>query len=466
MLDIKWIRGNQDALKKALISRGEIDFGDEKIKELLGKAGIEPKRSKESFEFLISKYNEIENEKIKKLEELDAERRQYLFQVENLKSNRNKVSQQVAARKAAKQPADDLLSGMKEASDAIKSLDEKVAGVDARLEELLLTIPNVPNSTVPIGGGDLENLEIRRIGTPRKFDFKIKDHVDLGTDLKILDLERAGKISGARFSVLKGAGARLERAIITFMLDHHTLKNGYKEIYPPVIVNSTALRGTGQLPKFEGDQFKLREMDYYLIPTAEVPVTNLHANEILPESALPIKYVAFTQCFRSEAGSYGKDTRGLIRQHQFDKVELVKFSHPDKSYEEHEKLTADAESILKALDLPYRTVVLSSGDVGFCSAKTYDLEVWLPSQNTYREISSCSNFEDFQARRANIKFKGDEKNAKATLVHTLNGSGLAVGRTWVAILENYQDSGGRIAIPDVLKPYMGGATHLEKEDFV
>ncbi|MBF0406301.1 MAG: serine--tRNA ligase [Candidatus Riflebacteria bacterium] len=466
MLDIKWIKSNPDLLKKGLISRGELDWSSEKVTTALSEAKLEAKKTKESLKFLNEHSNIVDIDKIKKLEELDSEKRQYLFEVENLKSNRNKVSQQVAARKAAKQPADDLLSGMKQVSDDIKALDEKVSCVDLKLEELLLTVPNVPHCSVPIGAGDEDNPEARRFGTPKSFSFNPLDHVDLGVNLKILDLERAVKISGARFSVLKGSGAALERAITSFMLDHHTQVNGYKEIYPPVIVNANSLRGTGQLPKFEADLFKLRDQEYYLIPTAEVPVTNLHSNEILPETALTIKYCAFTQCFRSEAGSYGKDTRGLIRQHQFDKVELVKFAHPDKSYEELEKLTSDAESILQTLGLPYRLVTLSTGDMGFSAAKTYDIEVWLPSQKTYREISSCSNFEDFQARRANIRFKGEGKTAKTAFVHTLNGSGLAVGRTWVAIMENYQDENGKIFIPEPLRKYMAGKTHIEKEDFI
>lgn len=462
MLDIKWIRANPVALKQALIKRGDIDFENPDIKSLLTKAGLPAQRNQATLAFLAEHAENVPLARLGDLEAIDAERRKILFEVENLKAERNKVSEEVGKRKAQKQPADDLLAGMKEVSEKIKALDAQLAELDTRISDILMTIPNVPHATVPIGGGSEENVETRRFGTPPTFSGMIADHVDLGTRLGILDLERAGKIAGARFAVLRGAGARLERALIAFMLDLHTQKHGYTEVYPPFMVNATAMRGTGQLPKFEADLFKLRDADYYLIPTAEVPVTNLHAGEILPESALTIKYTAYTPCFRSEAGSYGKDTRGLIRQHQFDKVELVKFAHPDKSFEELEALLADAEQVLKILGIPYRVVCLSSGDLGFSAAKTYDIEVWLPSQNTYREISSCSNFEDFQARRANIRFKGDGKGAKPAFVHTLNGSGLAVGRTWLAILENFQDEGGRVCIPEALRPYMGGMTHIEK----
>ncbi len=341
-----------------------------------------------------------------------------------------------------------------------KEYEKELEAIDNELTELLMGIPNAPSDTIPIGTDDKANAEVRKWGTPRTFDFKIKDHVDLGADLKILDFDRAAKIAGARFSVLRGTGSKMERALINFMLDVHTQQHGYTEYEPPVIVNSEALRGTGQLPKFAEDLFKLEGMDYYLIPTAEVPVTNLFAKEILKESDLPMKMCAYTPCFRSEAGSYGKDTRGMIRQHQFDKVELVKYAHPDKSYEELESLLNDAEHILQLLELPYRVVALSTCDMGFSAAKTYDIEVWLPSQNCYREISSCSNFLDFQARRAQIRFKGEGKGT--SLVHTLNGSGLAIGRTWLAIVENYQDENGRIYIPDKLQPYMGGMTHIEK----
>ncbi len=462
MLDIKWIRANPVALRQALIKRGDVDFENPDIKSLLTGAGLPAQRAQATLAFLAEHAEKVPLARLGDFDAIDAERRKVLFEAENLKAERNKVSEEVGRRKAQKQPADDLLAGMKEVSEKIKALDAQLADLDTRINDILLTIPNAPHATVPIGGGSEENVEVRRIGTPPTFAGKIADHVDLGTRLGILDLERAGKIAGARFAVLRGAGARLERALISFMLDLHTRKHGYTEVYPPFMVNATAMRGTGQLPKFEADLFKLRDTDYYLIPTAEVPVTNLHAGEILPESALTIKYTSYTPCFRSEAGSYGKDTRGLIRQHQFDKVELVKFAHPDKSFEELEALLADAEQVLKVLGIPYRVVCLSSGDLGFSAAKTYDIEVWLPSQNTYREISSCSNFEDFQARRAGIRFKGDGKGAKPAFVHTLNGSGLAVGRTWLAILENFQDEGGRVCIPEALRPYMGGMTHIEK----
>ncbi len=461
MLDIKWIRTNPDGLKVNMIRRCDVDFSDPAVVDLLKKAGVEPKRSKAAIDALVPHAATLSFPKLAPLESLDAERRNLVFEVEQLKAKRNQASMEIAKRKQAKQPADDILADMKSVSDRIKSLDEKVAEVDGKLDEILMTLPNVLNAGVPAGGGDEENVEARRIGEVPKFGFQPKDHVDVATKLGIVDFDRASKIAGARFSVLSGDGARLERALTTFMLDLHTGEHGYREVWTPYMVNSTAMRGTGQLPKFEADLFKLQNTDYYLIPTAEVPVTNLYAGEILPESALTMKMTAYTPCFRSEAGSYGKDTRGLIRQHQFDKVELVKYAHPDKSYEELEALLANAEEVLKRLGLAYRVVTLSSGDIGFSAAKTYDIEVWLPSQNCYREISSCSNFEDFQARRANIRFKGEGKGAKTGFVHTLNGSGLAVGRTWVAIMENFQDEGGRVCIPEVLRPYMGGKTHLE-----
>jgi seryl-tRNA synthetase len=353
---------------------------------------------------------------------------------------------------------------MKAVSDNIKVLEKSVEDYDQQLNDLLLTIPNIPAESTPIGIDESDNVEIRNSGKIREFTFAVKDHVDLGSALGILDFDRAAKLTGSRFSVLTGQGARLERALINFMLDVHTKKHGYKEVLPPFVANSAALKGTGQLPKFAEDLFKLNDTDYYLIPTAEVPLTNLYAGEILKEEELCKNLVAYTPCFRSEAGSYGRDTRGLIRQHQFDKVELVKFCHPDRSFDELENLLSNAEQILKLLELPFRTVVLSSGDLGFSAAKTYDIEVWLPSQKCYREISSCSNFVDFQARRASIRFKGNEKKAKPALVHTINGSGLAVGRTWLAILENFQDENGKVTIPEVLRPYLGGATCLEPEN--
>ncbi|RCK77810.1 MAG: Seryl-tRNA synthetase [Candidatus Ozemobacter sibiricus] len=461
MLDIRAIRQDPTLLRNGLLRRGEVDFADPAIVARLTAAGLEPKRTRAALELLLREAATVKIDKIAQLEALDERRRRILFEVEQLKAERNKASQEIARKKAAKEPADDLLARMKAVSDQIKTLDEQVATVDRELDDLLLTIPNIPHASVPLGCGEEDNLEVRRHGEPPAFAFPPKDHVDLGHQLGILDLDRAAKLTGARFSVLLGDGAMLERAIWNFMLDLHREQHGYLEVLPPLMVNAASMRGTGQLPKFEADLFKVAGCDYYLIPTAEVPLTNYFAGEILPESALPIKFCGYTPCFRSEAGSYGKDTRGLIRQHQFNKVELVKFAHPDRSYEELESLTADAEQVLKRLGLPYRVVTLSTGDMGFSAAKTYDLEVWLPSQKRYREISSCSNFEDFQARRANIRFKGEGKGAKPAFVHTLNGSGLAVGRTWVAIVENYQDDQGRVAVPEALRPYLNGKTSLE-----
>lgn len=392
---------------------------------------------------------------------LDEERRNLLFEVEKLKNLRNSESEEIARKKKAKEPADELIARMKEVSQQIKEMDEKIKEVENSLEEILLTIPNIPDDSVPIGESDADNVEVRSWGEPTKFDFESKPHWDIGEDLDILDFERARKITGSRFTVYKGAGARLERALINFMLDLHTQKHNYKEILPPFIVNRDSMTGTGQLPKFEEDAFKLaNNNDYFLIPTAEVPVTNLHRDEILSKDDLPIYYVAYSGCFRAEAGSAGRDTRGLIRQHQFNKVELVKFTDAQSSMQELEKLTADAEEVLKLLGLPYRVVVLSTGDLGFSSAKTYDIEVWMPSYNRYVEISSCSNFKDFQARRARIQYR-PEKGAKPVYVHTLNGSGLAIGRTTAAILENYQQSDGSVIIPEVLHEYMGGLNKIE-----
>ncbi|WP_213974114.1 serine--tRNA ligase [Tepidanaerobacter acetatoxydans] len=392
---------------------------------------------------------------------LDEERRNLLFEVEKLKNLRNSESEEIARKKKAKEPTDELIARMKEVSQQIKEMDEKINEVENSLEEILLTIPNIPDDSVPIGESDADNVEVRRWGEPTKFDFEPKPHWDIGKDLDILDFERARKITGSRFTVYKGAGARLERALINFMLDLHTQKHNYKEILPPFIVNRDSMTGTGQLPKFEEDAFKLaNNNDYFLIPTAEVPVTNLHRDEILSKDNLPIYYVAYSGCFRAEAGSAGRDTRGLIRQHQFNKVELVKFTDVQSSMQELEKLTADAEEVLKLLGLPYRVVVLSTGDLGFSSAKTYDIEVWMPSYNRYVEISSCSNFKDFQARRARIQYR-PEKGAKPVYVHTLNGSGLAIGRTTAAILENYQQSDGSVIIPEVLHEYMGGLNKME-----
>ncbi|HVA02098.1 MAG TPA: serine--tRNA ligase, partial [Terriglobia bacterium] len=346
-----------------------------------------------------------------------------------------------------------------QAGQQIQALDEQAKDSDDKLRELLRNVPNLPHGTVPVGRGAEDNQEIRRWGEPRKFDFEPKAHWDLGPELGILDFERAAKIAGARFAVYFGVGAKLERALANFMLDLHTREHGYAEVLPPFVVNSASLYGTGQLPKFAEDLFKLEGTDYWLIPTAEVPVTNLYRDEVLEAERLPVKHCAWTACFRSEAGSYGKDTRGIIRQHQFQKVELVKFTLPENSYDELESLTSNAETILQSLGLPYRVVALSTGDLGFSSAKTYDLEVWLPSIHEYKEISSCSNFEDFQARRANLRFRRG-KGGKTELLHTLNGSGLAVGRTWVAILENYQQADGSVVVPEALRPYLDGLKRI------
>ena len=348
---------------------------------------------------------------------------------------------------------------MRQVSQDIKNKDEQIKEIEKRLQQIMLTIPNVPHQSVPVGSDEDDNLEIKQWGKPREFEFNPKPHWEIAEDLDVIDFERGGKVTGARFSFYKGYGARLERALINFMLDLHTKEHGYTEIFPPFIVNADSMTGTGQLPKFAEDMFKLEGTNYYLIPTAEVPVTNLYRDEILNGEQLPVYHCAYSACFRAEAGAAGRDTRGLIRQHQFNKVELVKFSHPDNSYEELEKLLQNAEQVLQLLGLPYRVVTLCTGDLGFSAAKTYDIEVWLPSFNTYREISSCSNFEDFQARRANIKFRREPK-AKPEFVHTLNGSGLAVGRTLAAILENFQEADGSVSIPPVLQPYMGGLTKI------
>ncbi len=388
-------------------------------------------------------------------EQLDRERRRLIVETENLKHLRNQTNDEIAALKKQKQDASAKIDEMKAVSVRIKTLDEQLGVSDEKLRALQLTIPNVPHESVPIGADTAANAEIRIVGEKPRFDFEPKAHWELGLNLGILDFDRASKIAGARFSLYFGLGARLERALINFMLDIHTREHQYVEVIPPLMVNSASMQGTGQLPKFADDLFKVEATDYWLIPTAEVPVTNIHAGEILDAARLPLYMTAYTPCFRSEAGSYGKDTRGLIRQHQFNKVELVKLTRPESSYDELEKLTRDAETILQRLGLAYRVVALCTGDLGFSSAKTYDLEVWLPGQNAYREISSCSNFEDFQARRANIRFRPDPK-AKVEFVHTLNGSGLAVGRTWVAILENYQQADGSVLVPEALRPYMDG----------
>jgi seryl-tRNA synthetase len=393
---------------------------------------------------------------------IDEERKAVLYDIEELRHERNVVSETIAEMKKSGQNADELVAKMRIVSEKIKSLDKKLTEKDQQLQEFILKLPNLPHDSVPIGKSDADNPVVKTSGEPVQFDFPPKAHWDLGENLGILDFNRAASITGARFPLYMGNGARLERALINFMLDTHTMEHGFREVLPPFIVNRKSMTNTGQLPKFEEDLFKLNGWDYYLIPTAEVPVTNIHQNEILDEANLPIYYTAYTPCFRSEAGSYGKDTRGLIRQHQFNKVELVKFSLPENSYEELESLLKDAASILEKLELPYRIVNLCTGDLGFSAAKTYDIEVWMPAQGVYREISSCSNFENFQARRANIRFK--RKGRKGTeLVHTLNGSGLAVGRCVAAILENFQQSDGSIIIPKRLRSYMGGEEQIKRE---
>lgn len=415
MLDIKRIRTNKEEVIESLNSR----FGNYNIDKVL---------------------------------ELDEKRREIIFEVENKKARQNEVSKQVPKLKKDGVDVSNLFKEMKALSDEIKELDVKVKDLDEEIRKELLSIPNTPNKDIPIGKSDEDNVEIRKFLEPKKFDFEVKAHWDLGVDLDILDFERAVKISGSRFSVFKGLGAKLERALINFMLDLHS-GQGYEEVGVPVLINRNSMYGTGQLPKFEDDMFYVPSKDLFLAPTAEVPVTNLLANEILEFEKLPTYYTAFTYCFRQEAGSAGRDTRGLIRNHQFDKVEMVKFVNPENSYDELEKLTNDAEEILKLLEIPYRVVCLCTGDIGFSSAKTYDIEVWMPSYGRYVEISSCSNFEDFQARRANIRYR--DTDGKVKFVHTLNGSGLAVGRTFAAVLENYQREDGSIEIPYVLRKYMG-----------
>jgi len=422
MLDIKFVRNNPQVVKDALAKRGSTVTLDEFLR-------------------------------------LDEERREKLFIVEQMKNRRNTVSEEIGKLKKAGQDASDMVLEMRQLSKEIKIKDEEVKALEERLSAILLNIPNIPHVSVPTGASEADNVLIRTWGTPRDFTFQPKPHWELGEDLNIIDFERAGKVTGARFSFYKGLGARLERAVISFMLDLHTNEHQYVEVFPPFIVNRESMVGTGQLPKFAEDMFKLEGSDYYLIPTAEVPVTNLYRNEILDEADLPIKHCAYSACFRAEAGAAGRDTRGLIRQHQFNKVELVEFCRPQESYEELEKLTQNAERVLQLLGLPYRVMLLCTGDMGFSSAKTYDLEVWLPSYQAYKEISSCSNFEDFQARRAGIRFRNEK--GKVEFVHTLNGSGLAVGRTVAAILENYQEADGTVTIPEVLRPYMGGKARIE-----
>ena len=418
MLDIKRIRDNKEEVNELLKRKGDYD-----ITELL---------------------------------ELDDKRRKIITEVEEKKAEQNRVSKLIPQYKRERKDVADILTEMKKLSDEIKSMDETLKKLEETIKRMLLELPNTPNPSVKIGRDESENEEIKKWGTPREFSFEAKPHWDIGTELKLLDFERAAKITGARFSMFTGVGAKLERAIINFMLSVHTEGGKYTEVSTPFMVNRDSMTGTGQLPKFEDDAFRvIEDRDLFLIPTAEVPVTNLHRDEILEEAQLPIYYTAYSPCFRKEAGSAGRDTRGLIRNHQFDKVEVVKFSHPESSYEEHEKLTADAESILQLLKLPYRIVELCTGDMTFSSAKTYDIEVWMPSYGRYVEISSCSNFEDYQARRANIRFR-DGQTGKTRFVHTLNGSGLAVGRTFAAILENYQNEDGSVTMPEVLVNFMGG----------
>jgi seryl-tRNA synthetase len=393
---------------------------------------------------------------------LETARRRLIPEVEGLKRQQNAAGDEIARAKRQGKDSAPIQEASRLRAAQIKQLGIQLDSVEHQREVALLQLPNLPHATVPVGTSAADNREVRRVGEPRRFDFEPKAHWDLGPELGIIDFERAARISGARFSVLSGAGARLERALINFMLDLHTTEHGYREMEPPFLVNAAALTGTGNLPKFEADLFKIAgDWDLYLIPTAEVPLTNLHRGEILDGRELPIRYTAYTPCFRSEAGSYGQDVRGLIRQHQFDKVELVKLATPEQSYDELESLTANAEEVLKRLELPYRTVLLCTGDMGFASAKTYDIEVWLPSQNAFREISSCSNTEAFQARRASLKFRA-AGTGKAEFVHTLNGSGLAVGRTLIAILENYQEKDGSVTVPTVLRPYMNGLTEIRK----
>jgi len=422
MLDVKLLRENLDEVKRRMATRGvEIDW-DEFVK-------------------------------------IDRERRDALANIERLKERKNRLSGEIGKLKKSGGDATALMRQGEEVSEAIRDAEGPLADIESTFERWMLTLPNLPHASLKIGKNETENKEVRRWGDPPRFDFTPKNHWDIGEELGILDFERAAKIAGARFAVYRGAGARLERALINFMLDLHTTENGYQEMLPPALANRISLVGTGQLPKFEEDLFRLAQGEYFLIPTAEVPLTNLHRDEMLDRDDLPIKYVAYTPCFRSEAGSYGKDVRGLIRQHQFNKVEMVKFAEPETSYDELESMVRNAEGVLQRLELPYRVVELCTGDIGFASAKTYDLEVWLPGQNAYREISSCSNCEDFQARRANIRYR-KEKKGRPIFVHTLNGSGLAVGRTLVAVLENYQQKDGSVTVPEALRPYMGGLERI------
>ena len=399
------------------------------------------------------------------IQKLSEERRAVTTQVEQFRYELNKGSEEVARLRRAKEPAEEAMAAMKQLGNRIKDAEGTLRTIEETLTDVALRIPNLPHASVPVGADASDNIEVRRWGSLPSFSSPPKPHWEIGENLGILDFDRAAKIAGARFSVMTGAGAKLERALINYMLDLHTTQHGYREVIPPLMVNRPTMTGTGQLPKFEEDLFRLRDEEYFLIPTAEVPVTNLHREEILSGDRLPLRYTAYTPCFRREAGSYGKDTRGLIRLHQFNKVELVAFTTPDRSYEELERLTSHAESILQGVNLPYRVITLCTGDMGFSAAKTYDIEVWLPSQQQYREISSCSNFESFQARRASIKYRptGGKKEAKTDFVHTLNGSGLAVGRTVVAILENFQQPDGSVEVPTVLRPYMAGMERIIRE---
>jgi seryl-tRNA synthetase len=418
MLDLKFVRANFEEVKQKLSARGE---------DLSG---------------------------LDQFEALDQRRRELIGETEALKSKRNEVSKQVAEFKREKKDADHLITEMREVGDKIKTMDDELRQVEEDLHGIMLTLPNIPHESVPIGETEDDNVPVRHWGEKPEFSFEAKAHWDIATDLNIVDFERGAKVTGSRFAFYKGLGARLERALINFMMDLHEDEHGYTEVLPPYMVNRQSMTGTGQLPKFEEDAFKIREEDYFLIPTSEVPVTNMHREEILTADELPITYAAFSACFRSEAGSAGRDTRGLIRQHQFNKVELVRFVKPEDSYDELEKLTGHAEKVLQLLNLPYRVLSMCTADLGFTAAKKYDIEVYLPSYEEYREISSCSNFEDFQARRAQIRFRREAKG-KPELVHTLNGSGLAIGRTVAAILENYQQEDGTVIIPEVLRPYMG-----------
>ncbi len=423
---------------------------------------LDPKYFGEKIDVLIAglKKRNADTSLVAEIQTKSESRKKAILEAEKLKALRNQATQEIAAGKKAGQNMDSRVAEMRAVGDRIKLLDEEMKSADESFKSLALTLPNIPHESVPSGKSGDENKEMKKWGEQRKFTFEAKDHADLGEKLGILDFARAAKITGARFSILRGYGAKMERALMSFMLDIHTKEHGYEEMWTPFMVNRKSLIGTGQLPKFEQDLFKLvnpennPDTDYYLIPTAEVPVTNIFRDEVLDEKDLPISMTAYTPCFRSEAGSYGRDTKGLIRQHQFDKVELVKFAHPDRSYDDHEKLVKDAEVILERLELPYRRMLLCGGDIGFGAAKCYDLEVWLPAQKGYREISSCSNFEDFQARRANIKFRAGTAD-KPRFAHTINGSGLAIGRTWLAILENYQQEDGSILIPKALQSYMG-----------